>query len=80
MKKILLILLIITSITSTAQDSLFTLNDTTRLAIPNLNKDTLYVLEDMYCLYFELWADPKFNGVRPKIIPVDTLVAYIRRK
>lgn len=76
MKKLICLLIILFTLNGVGQ---CLSDDTNRVAVPNTNKDTLYVVVDMYMTFKILWDASEFDGVRPTIIPVPSLLAYIRK-
>lgn len=90
MKHLFLLLILVASTSVIAQtpvlyDSTFTVyqgrivNDsidspTEQIAYVTPNRDTMYVLVDMYQLISQIWNEPSYSDEKPVLIPVQSIV------
>ncbi len=75
----LLLLITILAVTFTAT-SQYDTSQTPRVAVPSANKDTLYVIDNMYQIFIIVWEKPDVTDAKPVIVPVTSLQTYYRRE
>lgn len=90
MKNLFLILILVASTSGIAQtpvlyDSTFTVyqativTDSTKLPTEEIafvtpDRDTMYVVVDMYQLISQIWNEPSYSNEKPVLIPVQSIV------
>lgn len=56
------------------------LTENGKVAVPSTNKDTLYILVDMFSSIHYIWNLPENKKEMPVLIAVNSLEPYIGRK
>lgn len=75
MKKLLFILLLITiTVSVTAQTPV------ERVAYPNKDKDTLFVITPVFKMFEIIWSDTNITEPKPIIVPVASLPVLNRKE